>query len=171
MFALIPVLCAVVSSCEDKTQPVEVTQTRNLTTFDQDSVLHMVMPKEWRRVQATKFRDFNFKFNKDGEVYLSLVSGSIKDNASRWLRQFGQSPEVEIADLEKIEMLGSEGVIIETSGKFSGMGGVEKNDMALLGALVFSRNNLISVKMVGNKDEVAAQRENFISYCKSLKWK
>lgn len=170
MLALISVLPAFMSSCEDQTQPVQITETRRLTSIDEESDLHMVMPKDWRRVPATQFRDFNFKFGKDGEVYLSLVSGSIQENADRWLRQFGKDGQVNIAELEKIQMLGSEGVIIEAEGEFSGMGSAKKNDMALLGALVFSKGNLISVKMVAEKEAVKQQRENFISYCKSLKW-
>lgn len=158
-------------SCEDQTNPVEVTQVRELSSYDNEGTLKIVMPAEWRRVPSTRFRDYNCKFGKDGEVYISMATGGIKDNVDRWMRQFGQEPNADISTLEKIDMIGTQGVVIEAQGAFAGMGGISINDAALLGAMVENGGGLITVKMVATVDEVAQQRENFYAFCKSLEVK
>jgi hypothetical protein len=159
------------SSCQESTKPIEVTETREVSSYDVEGNLGVTMPADWRRVPSTKFRDYNCKFGEDGEVYLSIASGSIKENAQRWMKQFGDDKEVVVADLETFETFGADGVIIEAAGEFAGMRGIKKADAALLGLMVETRGNLITVKMVASADEVEAQRENFFAFCKSLKWK
>lgn len=159
------------TSCDENIKPVEVTETRKLTTYDDESNLAVVMPKEWRRVPSTQFRDYNCKFSENGEVYISIASGEIKTNAERWLKQFGDARPVVVSELEQLEALGGKAVILEAEGTFAGMRGVTVDNTALLGLLVESRGNLITVKMVGKKNEVQAQRENFIAFCKSIQWK
>jgi hypothetical protein len=159
------------TSCDESTKPVEVTETRKLTSYDDESNLAVVMPKDWRRVPGTQFRDYNFKFNENGEVYISIGSGDIKSNAERWLKQFGDSRPVVVSELEQLDALGAKAVILEVEGTFAGMRGVNIEDAALLGLLVETRGNLITVKMIGKKDEVQAQRENFTAFCKSIQWK
>ncbi|MGJ8672651.1 hypothetical protein [Rubritalea sp.] len=161
----------VLSSCQESTQPIEVTETREISNYDNEGNIGGVMPADWRRVPSTKFRDYNCKFGEDGEVYLSIANGAIKDNAQRWMKQFGSDKEVVVADLETFESFDEEGVIIEAEGAFAGMRGITKEDAALLGMMVETRGNLITVKMVASAEEVKAQRENFFAFCKSLKWK
>jgi len=166
---LIPMIA--LTSCDEGTTPVEVTETRRLTSYDEEGNLDVVMPKDWRRVPSSQFRDYNCKFNKNGEVYISIGSGDIKSNAERWLNQFGDSRAVVVSDLEKLEVMGSNAVILEAEGVFAGMRGINIKNAGLLGLLVETRGNLITVKMVGKKEEVDAQRENFIAFCKSIQWK
>lgn len=167
--ALVPIIA--LSSCEDHTKPVTVTETRRITTSDEEGNLHPTMPAEWRRVPSSKFRDFNCKFGESGEVYVSIGSGDIKTNAERWLKQFGSSDSVDVDALEKLTVFGEQAVILEAEGKFEGMRGIQLENAGLLGLLVNTRGNLITVKMVGDAAEVKAQRENFITFSKSLKWK
>jgi len=161
----------VLSSCQESTKPIEVTETREVSSYDDEGNIGGVMPAEWRRVPSTKFRDYNCKFGKDGEVYLSIASGGVKENAQRWLKQFDDDNEVVVEELEVFETFGEEGVIIEADGTFAGMRGITQEDAALLGLMVQTRGNLITVKMVASAEDVKAQRENFFSFCKSLKWK
>ena len=166
---LVPIIA--LSSCEDHTKPVTVTESRRLTISDNEGNLHATMPSDWRRVPSTKFRDFNCKFGETGEVYVSIGSGGIKENAERWLKQFGNENPVDVDKLEQLTVFGEQAVILEAEGKFAGMRGINIDDGGLLGLLVTSRGGLITVKMIGNADEVKAQRENFIQFSKSLKWK
>lgn len=166
---LVPILA--LTSCDESLNPVEVTQTRQLTSHDAEGNLQATMPSDWRRVPSTKFRDFNCKFSKDGEVYISVGTGSIKSNAERWLKQFGDESVVNVAELEKLDVLGAKAVILEAEGTFAGMRGINKENAALLGLLVETQGNLITVKMVGNADEVKAQRDNFKAFSQSIKWK
>ena len=118
---LVPMIA--LTSCDESTNPVEVTETRKLTSYDDESNLKVVMPTEWRRVPSTKFRDYNCRFNEDGEVYISIGSGDIKSNAERWLKQFGETRTVDVPELEKIDVLGADGSILEAEGTFAGMRG------------------------------------------------
>ncbi|MFD2277429.1 hypothetical protein ACFSQZ_13190 [Rubritalea spongiae] len=161
----------VFSSCQESTQPIEVAETREISNYDDEGNIGGVMPADWRRVPSTKFRDYNCKFGEDGEVYLSIASGGIKENAQRWLKQFGDDKEIVVGELETFETFDEEGVVIEAEGKFEGMRGIAKEDAALLGLMVQTRGNLITVKMVASAEEVKAQRENFFAFCESLKWK
>jgi len=159
------------TSCDESTKPVEVTETRKLTSYDDESNLAVIMPKDWRRVPSTKFRDYNCKFNENGEVYISIASGEIRSNAERWLKQFGDTRTVVPSELEQLDILDAKAYILEAEGTFAGMRGVNIEEAALLGLLVESRGNLITVKMIGKKDEVQAQRDNFLDFCKSIQWK
>ena len=159
------------TSCGENSKAVEVTETRRLTSYDDESNLTVSMPKEWRRVPSTQYREFNCKFNRDGEVYISIGSGDIKSNAERWLKQFGDPRVVVVSELEQLDLMGSKAVILEAEGTFAGMRGINIENAALLGMLVKTRGNLITVKMIGKKDEVGAQRESFIAFCKSIQWK
>ncbi|MEO1857293.1 MAG: hypothetical protein ABGY95_08035, partial [Rubritalea sp.] len=89
---LVPMIA--LTSCDESTKPLEVTESRKLTSYDDESNLAVVMPKDWRRVPSTKFREFNCKFNNDGEVYISIGTGDIKSNAERWYKQFGDERPV-----------------------------------------------------------------------------
>ena len=161
----------VLVSCQEQNQPIEITERRDLTSYDVEANLMVAMPQDWRRVPSTKFRDYNCKFNDDGEVYLSVASGGIQDNANRWMKQFGSDVPVVVEELATIESAGTTGRIIEASGKFQGMRGVSIEDAALLGMMVETAGNLITVKMVGKADEVEAQRENFMAFCRSIQWR
>ena len=166
---LVPMIA--LTSCDESINPVVVTETRSLTSYDDESNLAVAMPNDWRRVPSSKFRDFNCKFNQDGEVYISIGSGDIKSNAERWLTQFADTRTVVVSDLEKLDVMGSQAVILESEGTFAGMRGINIEDAGLLGLLVETRGNLITVKMIGKKEEVQAQRANFIAFCQSIQWK
>lgn len=165
-------LAMLMSCCERSSKPIEVRETRPLTEADSEASFVAVMPSAWRQVASVQFRDFNCKFGKDGEVYVSLGSGEVKENAERWLRQLGEeSPNVALDKLERVEIFGESGYLVEAQGKFAGMQGVTMDGAALLGALVQTRGALVTVKMVGKADEVKAQRENFLKFCNQLSWR
>lgn len=131
-------------------------------------------PAHWRPQAATQFRLLNFAFAKDGEIYVSASTGTVLDNANRWLKQFSL-PAIDAAKLAtfpKVKLLGSEGVWIEAEGNYAGgMGAAAKEGRALRGVIASVDQTIYTVKMIGTVDEVKAEVENLRSYCESLKMK
>ena len=156
-----------------KQEKVEVTEQRELTMYDehQDPII-AVMPPEWRQIPATKFRMFNYRFGKDGEAFVGSSRGDVLANVNRWLGQFGQEALMSVDDLEKVEVLGQEGVLVTASGRFGGgMGRPAREDAGLAGIIVQIGDRLFTVKMIGDKDAVEAERERLIQFAKNLRIK
>jgi len=179
----------VLASCGKKQDDVVVTETRALTTKDSlpklfatdderfsnasPSPLRATAPDNWLAVRATEFRQLNYRFGASGtgEVFVSLAGGSLLDNANRWLGQF-QAPVLSVetfAALEKLPVLGAEGFWLEASGTYAaGMGQPPREGYALAGVLVVANEQLVTVKMVGPADEVAAERERLRAFVATL---
>ena len=164
------VLVSVLPSCR-KTEKVVVTRQRELTMLDasQDSLV-AVMPPEWRQIPGTRFRIFNYRFGKDGEVFLGRSRGGVLPNINRWLGQFGKPPIENPDDLPKVAVLGQEGVLVTASGDFGGgMGRPARKNAGLAGVIVAVGDQLLTVKMIGDAEAVAAERERLIQYCEKLR--
>ena len=158
-------------SCKSSSETVQVTETRELTQWDSPRVpIIPVMPPEWRQVPSTSIRVFNYKFGVDGEVYISNSRGGVLSNMNRWLKQYGK-PEVETVDnFTKVKVLNVDGVLIETTGRFGGgMGKLPRENAGLLGLIADFDGNLLTVKMIGPAEDVAAERDRFITFCKTLR--
>lgn len=165
MFSL--VFCA---SCR-KTERIVVNERRELIVADQGNhSLVAVMPPEWRQVPSTEFRMFNYRFGDSGEVFVGRSRGGLMPNINRWLGQFGK-PGLENADeLPKVMMLGQEGVLVTASGDFAGgMGRAARENAGLAGVIVAIGDQLITVKMMGDADAVAAEQERLIKFCEGLR--
>ena len=157
-------------SCNSEPEKVEVTKTRGLTEFDKPRTpLVPIMPPEWRQVPSTKLRVYNYRFGVDGEVYISNSRGGVLPNVNRWLKQYDQ-PEVESVDgFQKLKVLGEEGVLVEAKGRFAGgMGKLPRENAGLLGAIIDFNGELLTVKMIGSEEEVAAEKERFILFTEGL---
>jgi hypothetical protein len=108
------------------------------------------------------------------ECYVSMMGGSgggVELNVNRWLGQVGATelaPE-EISKLPTIPMLGATGVLVESKGDFTGMAGATKQGAGLLGVVCVLRDRAVFVKLVGPAQKVAAEKDNFLALCRSLK--
>ena len=129
---------------------------------------------DWLSRPGTVFRLLNYAFGASGsgEVYVSRSMGSVLDNVNRWLKQFEQKDldQVEVDALEKVSMLGGQAVWVQAEGSYaSGMGKPTVEGFALAGTIVQVGADIYTVKMVGPKDEVAAERVKLAAFVKSLR--
>lgn len=72
--------------------------------------------------------------------------------------------------MERVEVLGNEGVWVETDGDYNGgpMGGGVKSGYALAGVVADVGGNILTVKMLGLKGEVEQEKSKLRDYVKSL---
>jgi hypothetical protein len=175
-------------SCREKPEVV-VTETRDVTTRDKPPRLFASSderfrdakpspvkgrpPENWLSVPATQFRLLNYRFGQSGqgEVWVTLAAGSVLDNVNRWLGQFGATPidQAALDGLRKVPIAGGSGVWLETEGEYaSGMGAPPKPGFALAGVVASIHGEILTVKMVGPKTEVAAARADLENFAKSV---
>jgi hypothetical protein len=175
------------TSCDEKNE-VTVTETRKVTTADevpklfatsderfrdaQPSPVKADTPEGWLVRPSSQFRLLNYRFGETGmgEVWVSLSSGSVVDNANRWLKQFGKSPldPAAFANLASVSLAGSPGVWLTAEGDYGGIGADGKPGFALAGVIASIKGQILTVKMVGPKVEVEAARPALEMYIKSL---
>ncbi|YCM43830.1 hypothetical protein V2O64_21205 [Verrucomicrobiaceae bacterium 227] len=163
------------TSCHESEPTIEVTDTRRLTLFDQIFPGGIIdrPPLGWRSIPPTQFRNFNFVAGPDEsvEIFLGTSSGEVLDNANRWLQQFELSPVTDEGQFGTVEVLGRSAVLVEAKGNFNpGMGGAGGENFALLGMIRSSTEQLITLKMVGPAEAVEGLREEFITYCETLRF-
>ena len=104
-------------------------------------------------------------------MYLSISSGGLRENVNRWLKQFGRDPlsPADFGLLEKVEVVGTEGVWLEAAGRYDpGMGGTARPGYGLAGVIADVGGRILTVKMIGPKPEVEAERGNLREYIGSL---
>lgn len=179
----------VCTGCKEKTE-VTVTETRPLTTNDRafklsatsderfrvikPSPVKAATPAGWLVQPASQFRLLNYRFGETGmgEVWVSISSGTVLDNANRWLKQFGKNPldSAGFAKLPPCSLAGSAGVWVVADGDYEGgMGAGGKPGFALAGVIASVKGQIITVKMVGPKVEVEAARPQLEAYVTSVK--
>jgi hypothetical protein len=168
----------VLPGCE-KPKEVTVTETRRVTTADgtpklfatsderfrdaKPSPVTADLPEGWRTAPPSQFRMLNYRFGDSGkgEAWVLLVGGNVLDNVNRWLKEFGQPPidQAGLESLKHADAAGGHGVWVEAEGNYQGaMGAPQQDGFALAGVVVSIGNQLLTVKMVGPKDEVANAR-------------
>ncbi|MFM2220495.1 MAG: hypothetical protein RLZZ553_243 [Verrucomicrobiota bacterium] len=189
VFLLLLVACTLVSC---KKTPLDVTSTekRGLTTKDGEvklfasadeqfrgsaaSSMADAPPTNWLARPASQFRLLNYAFGASGkgEVYVSRSQGSVLDNVNRWRKQFSRQDltAADLAALPKATIMGAEAVIVEADGVYAGGMGKEPADgYALSGLVAKVGSDIITIKMVGPKDEVEGEKAKLVEYAKSLK--
>lgn len=161
------ILCA---SCR-KAENVVVNERRDLVVADQGNhSLMAVMPPEWRQVPSTEFRMLNYRFGDSGEVFVGRSRGGLLPNINRWLGQFGKPALESAEDLPKVPILGQMGVLVNASGDFAGgMGRAARKNAGLAGVIVVIGDQLITIKMMGGAEDVAAEQERLIKFCEALR--
>ncbi|MFT7463363.1 MAG: hypothetical protein ACI9EF_001707, partial [Pseudohongiellaceae bacterium] len=133
-------------------------------------------PEGWQITAPRIMRLVNFDLGGDAEnqCYISMLGGDgggILDNINRWQEQMGQ-PNIsaaEIAGLQTVPMLDGTALIVEIAGSFRGMGDDTLDDALMLGAIRELPQSTVFVKMIGDKSELAAQRDNFYKFCQSIR--
>lgn len=183
-------ICVSLSGCKEPPERLLVDETRGETTADlppkmfatsderfrdvKPSPVQGDAPENWLVRPGDKFRLLNYRFGDSGlsEVYVSISSGGVMENANRWLRQFGRPPMSgeEFAGMEKIPVAGAEGVWIVTEGNYGGMGGADsKPGYGLAGVIAEVDGKILTVKMVGPKAEVQAEIPALRAYIGTLR--
>lgn len=187
--AAVAAVALLIMSCK-KPREVVVTETRPVTTSDgslklfatsdqrfrdsKPSPVRGEAPAHWLVQPPKEFRVLNYRFGESGtgEVWVTIASGGVFENVNRWLQQFGQAPldEAGFKQLKTIPIAGGEGVWVEATGKYAGMGAEAKSDYALAGVVALIGERLLTVKMVGLEAEVAAAKPDLEAFAKSLKF-
>ncbi len=189
MLAIVLTLLPALGACR-RDDEVEVTETRPLTTRDQAVKLHASSderfrdakpapvrgetPDGWLQRPGTQFRLLNYRFGESGlgEVWVTVSAGSVMENVNRWLAQFNTAPlDAEgFAKLREVPIAGGSGVWVEAEGDYApGMGAPPKPGYALAGVVALLGGDIVTVKMVGPKAEVLAEREVLETFAKNLK--
>ncbi len=137
------------------------------------------LPEGWSELPTSQFRQGNFRIASAPQVeaYLSILPGAGGGplaNLNRWRKQMGQ-PDLTIeqaAKLPSVPVLGMGAALVDFEGDFGGMSGGEgKPDYRLIGLLLLDRGYGVFLKMVGPKDQVAAQRDNLLEFARSMREK
>jgi hypothetical protein len=179
----------VFSSCKERTE-MTVTETRPATTRDVSPKLNASSderfrdakpspvkgspPENWLVLPASQFRILNYRFGESGmgEVWVSLSAGTVLDNVNRWLGQFGE-PALSQEAFEKLpvtEIAGVNGVWVSAAGEYAaGMGAPPQPGFALAGVVASLRGEILTVKMVGPKAEVEAEKPALAAFVASLR--
>lgn len=182
-----------VAGCE-KPAEITVTETRRATTADgtpklfatsderfrdaKPSPIKADLPDGWRTVASSQFRMLNYRFGESGrgEAWVSLVGGNVLDNVNRWLGEFGKQPvdQAGLDSLKHADAAGGHGVWVEAEGTYKGAmvasGAPEQSEFALAGAVVAVKDQILTVKMVGPKDEVALAKPALEKLVASLRF-
>lgn len=132
------------------------------------------LPPTWRKAPEKSMRILNFWVGEgeDAYCYLANAGGNLSDNVNRWRRQLG-APALDaaaIAALPKVSILTVDATVVDAKGDFGGgMGAKAIVDAQLVGAIATVPGATLFVKMLGPRSVVAAERENFLAFCKSLR--
>jgi hypothetical protein len=176
-------------SCQKRSE-ITVTETREVTTRDvapklfatsderfrdaKPSPVKGDTPEGWLVLPASQFRLLNYRFGESGmgEVWVSLASGTLLDNANRWLKQFGASPidQAALRQLPTLNLAGAEGFFVRAEGDYAGgMGAPVKPGFGLAGVIASVKGQILTVKMVGPKAEVDAAKPVLERFTQSLR--
>ncbi len=133
------------------------------------------VPQEWKQAGQRPMRLVTYTLGAAGETecYISPLSGTgggAEANVNRWLGQMGQPPlnADALAALPTITVLGQDVFLVETGGTYTSMRGETKSDYALTGVFVTMDDTSYSIKLIGPKADVTANRAAFTAFCESL---
>ncbi len=196
MWRLGVIIIGIVSlcSCKKREEVIAINQTRQKSTIDVATTTEATSlerfrgkkaaslqkalpvapphPEHWKPQAATQFRLLNFATERGVEIYLSQVRGGVEGNFDRWMKQFGQTaltPE-QFSGLPKLSFMDHEGRLLEVTGPFAGgMGKTPIKDAALIGAGVVIGADTWTMKMIGPREAVLAEKDSFIQFVSLLK--
>lgn len=136
---------------------------------------HYSTPDGWTALAPTQFRQINLAIGNAGdmECYLTILpgGGGIAENINRWRGQFGvaEYTEDEIAGLPDVVIMGFPGKVVNFSGDFTPRGAsAPLNDYRLIGAIMQSDDQLITIKMTGPEAKIMTELNNFAKFVDSL---
>ncbi|MEJ6725231.1 MAG: hypothetical protein QNK80_10940 [Akkermansiaceae bacterium] len=173
--ALLTLVAALFTSCHESERSISVSETRELTLFDQKypGNIKDYPPLTWRRIHGTEMRIVNYLAGPEDsvEIFMGISQGGVLPNSNRWLGQFGKDPAADLTAFTEIQVLGREAYLVEVSGDLAaGMGNPAKPDQGLIGFVRKSGEDVITLKMTGPAADVTAQKEAFLAYATSLEF-
>lgn len=160
------------ATMRDEGQKVNASSNDRFQEPSNSPILAGVEPQGWLAQPTSSFRLLSYRFGNGGDVAVGIASGSLEDNVNRWFGQFAKPPldEAKIADLEKTTVLGISGVWLEIQGDYNpGMGQPPRSGQALAGVIAEAQGRIVTVKMTGPADEVAAQKESLKAFIAGLR--
>ena len=127
-------------------------------------------PAGWT-VKTDSPRLLHHTFGTDGEVYVSQLGGTPRQMFDIWRGEMGGQPldDRQFAALEKLPMLGGEGLLMDMTGEFRSMTGKQINAARMLVGAFTDGGSITFVKLVGAAAEVEAQVTGFKEFCASLR--
>jgi len=144
------------------------------------SGLKFVVPKGWQKGRDRPMREVTLHpgDGEETECYVTILSAQAGDatmNVNMWRQQMSLAPigAEEVEALPKVEVFGVPSPWVSVKGIYLGkstMGNEpEKQEGYMLLALICSLPQAtVTVKMVGPEKVVAAEKENFLAFCRSL---
>lgn len=145
------------------------------------------VPKDWTAKPTTssmRAADFVLSAKPGEEAELVIYyfgengAGSIDDNLDRWLGQFQQpdgKPSKQVAKIEKTKIAGQDATTVTVTGRYvasmmpGGGDTVDKQDQALLAAIVASPSGPYYFKLVGAKKTLDANTAKWKAMLGSMK--
>jgi hypothetical protein len=131
------------------------------------------LPSGWSDAGPRMMRELNFTVGEDGECYLTVLGGTgggLEANLNRWRGQMGLEPasDEELAALPRIGLLGGEAHFLRADGDFTGMDGIAKLEMTLLGVALVGEERSLFVKLVAPTALAEAQEPAFRAFVEGL---
>lgn len=133
-------------------------------------LLRWTVPPGWESLPPKPFRVVNLL--ADGaECYVTYVAGGgAQGNINRWRGQMGADP-LDPAAIDKLatsRILGRRAHLVDLEGTYRGMGGKARDGMRMRAIYVGFPAFALSIKMIGPRDVVEANRAKFDAFCVSL---
>lgn len=133
-------------------------------------------PDTWNKAPDRPMRLVTYTSGPENqnEVYIAELggpAGGVDMNINRWRQQMGQPPlsPDEIAALPTVPVMGQDAPIVEIEGDFTDdMRGLNIDTALMYGAIVPVGDRTLFVKMVGPKDAMAAEKDNFLNFTRSI---
>ena len=131
------------------------------------------VPTGWADAGASNMRIINLTAPGQSQCYVIRLTGEAGGraaNLNRWRGEVGleAAEDAELDALPKVEFLGRSCSLLEVSGEYAGMGGQAGSEMTVLGVVRIGTDSSLFVKMVGPKDAIAAEKQRFIEFLKSV---
>ncbi len=133
------------------------------------------VPQGWAVAPPNPARVVTLYVDEDREVECYVTSlageaGGALANINRWNKQMGAADLSDLAQLERIDMLGTSAYLVEVDGTYSGAPGGPA-PASLLGAVLVSPQGSTFVKLIGPSEVIRQQRTAFRAFCASLRVK
>lgn len=164
-----------VATKADDGQKLDATSNDRFQEPGNSPILASMVPDGWLTLPSSEFRLLNYRFGTSGEVAVGISSGGgLAVNINRWRHQFGADPldDKQIDALEPFNLLNVQGVWVEAAGDFEpGMNLEKRTGQALAGVIANDRGRIVTVKMTGPEDEVAAQKEALKIFIRGLRYR
>ncbi|MFO1078716.1 MAG: hypothetical protein U1E73_13410 [Planctomycetota bacterium] len=128
------------------------------------------IPAGWAP-KAGSNKPLHHSFGADGEVYVSELSGDVRQMLEIWRGELGQPPmtDAQFAALPRCEMLGPNAWLLDIQGDYVGMSGKRIAGARELVAVQKEGNAITFAKLLGAGADVAAQVDAFRAFCASLR--